>query len=223
MGVLSKYGGANMVFIQQYVYVQLVCTNCSKQFTRLNDSHMRRNKTGNFFCSCDCDNQYRNKKRTSISCHLCNKSCYKKPAEIKKSKTALFFCSRSCKSKYYHKGKLLQPRSKIETAFGERLQQIFPELEFKFNDRKILNGLELDIYLPKLNLAIEWNGHMHFFPVYGEEKLQKTQYNDYKKQLLCQKLNIDLIIITDYHSKGSILEDSVKQVSEIINLKLNQM
>ena len=57
------------------------------------------------------------------------------------------------------------------------------------NDRTILNGLELDIYIPTRNIAIEYNGLYWHSNVFKEEDyhLNKTQ--------LCKKKGIQLIHI----------------------------
>ena len=53
---------------------------------------------------------------------------------------------------------------------------------------KWLKGLELDLFFPSYNLGIEVNGANHFL-----SNLQK--YNDKKKQILCRKNNVKLIVI----------------------------
>jgi len=44
-------------------------------------------------------------------------------------------------------------------------------------------------------LAIELNGPVHFFPIYGEERLKKCQNRDILKQQEIQQKNINLLII----------------------------
>ena len=63
-----------------------------------------------------------------------------------------------------------------------------------------LNGLELDIYVPKMRLAIEYQGQQHFKPVKiwgGEKGLKKLQERDALKAALCRKKDVVLILI-DY-------------------------
>lgn len=60
------------------------------------------------------------------------------------------------------------------------------------NDRRILEGKELDIYLPELNVAIEYNGlHWH-----SEKFVEKTYHRD--KYLKCLEKGIKLYTIWDY-------------------------
>lgn len=60
------------------------------------------------------------------------------------------------------------------------------------NDRKILNGKELDIYLPDLNLAFEFNGD------YWHSTIYKDQNYHLNKSKLCLIKNIDLIHIFEF-------------------------
>lgn len=60
------------------------------------------------------------------------------------------------------------------------------------SDRDILNGQELDIYIPDKKLAIEFNGtywHSDFF---------KDKYYHQKKTLLCQQNGVRLVHIFEY-------------------------
>ena len=59
-----------------------------------------------------------------------------------------------------------------------------------------LGNQRLDIYIPSLNLAIEYQGEQHFNPIAlfgGVEGLRKTQERDRRKKHLCQKNKIKLV------------------------------
>ena len=63
-----------------------------------------------------------------------------------------------------------------------------------------LNGLELDIYIPRLKTGIEYQGQQHFIPIEhwgGEKAFRKLQKRDMQKAKICEKENIRLITI-DY-------------------------
>lgn len=77
-----------------------------------------------------------------------------------------------------------------------------------FKDEKILrhhrpdwlDGLELDIYIPRLNIAFEYQGQQHFHPIKawgGVAALKALQERDERKLRICTSLNIKLYII-DY-------------------------
>lgn len=59
-----------------------------------------------------------------------------------------------------------------------------------------LQGLELDIWLPDLKLAIEYQGEQHYNVIEhwgGKEGLEKRIANDKKKRGLCKSLGYHLI------------------------------
>ena len=79
------------------------------------------------------------------------------------------------------------------------------------NSRKIIPPYELDIYLPELNLAFEFNG------VYWHNEIYKDKNYHFNKYLLCKNKGIQLIQI--YEDDWNIRQDIVK--SMILN-RLNK-
>jgi G:T-mismatch repair DNA endonuclease (very short patch repair protein) len=85
-------------------------------------------------------------------------------------------------------------------------------IEYIKGDRKILNGQELDIFIPKHNLAIEVNG------LYWHSELFKNNTYHLNKTIKCIKKGIKLL---------HIWEDDLKYKNDIVksivlnNLKLN--
>lgn len=88
-----------------------------------------------------------------------------------------------------------------ETILYQIVQKIFPGCEIlKHYKPDWLEGLELDIYIPSLKIAFEYQGQQHFHPVQiwgGQKGLQDLMYRDKKKAKLCINVGIELIII-DY-------------------------
>lgn len=78
-----------------------------------------------------------------------------------------------------------------------------------FNSRKIVKGFEIDIYIPKFNLAIEYNGLFWHSELKG-----KTRNYHLNKTEECEKQNIQLIHI--FEDEWSYKKDRVK--SKILNL-----
>ena len=77
------------------------------------------------------------------------------------------------------------------------------------NDKKILNKLELDIYLPEKNLAIEFDGlHWH-----SDLTLNDKKYH-LNKTLKCEKQNIQLIHIfeDEWINKQEIVKNKLKNL-----------
>jgi very-short-patch-repair endonuclease len=70
------------------------------------------------------------------------------------------------------------------------------------NDRNILNGKELDIYLPELKLAIEFNG------LYWHSEMEKYDNYHVDKTNTCEKQDIQLIHIfeDDWNFKQDIVK-----------------
>ena len=77
--------------------------------------------------------------------------------------------------------------------------------EIIISDRKILGGKELDIYLPNLNLAFEFNG------LYWHSELYKSPNYHLDKTKDCERLNIQLIHIweDDWNTRRKIVESMI--------------
>lgn len=56
-------------------------------------------------------------------------------------------------------------------------------------------NFELDIYIPSLALALEYQGSQHFQLAWGTDAVNKQQDMDRKKRLLCQNVGITLVDI----------------------------
>jgi len=97
-----------------------------------------------------------------------------------------------------------QPTSQAEQEISDYIQNTLG-LDILKNDRSLLNGKELDIYIPSLRIAIEFNGlHWH-----QENRVGKLYHHE--KYLLAQKAEIRLI---------QIWEDDWNRRSEIIKKAL---
>ena len=85
------------------------------------------------------------------------------------------------------------------------------------NDTKILNRFELDIYIPELNLAIEYNGLYY----HSEAGCGKTREYHLNKTTECEKQGIRLIHIfeDEWIYKQDIVKSRIKQLLKINNSK----
>jgi hypothetical protein len=93
-----------------------------------------------------------------------------------------------------------------EKEIFEYTQSLLPNIFVKGNDRDILGGKELDIYIPSYNLAIEYNGlYWH-----STEKVD----NDYhlNKTIKCEEQGIQLIHVfqDEWIYKQEMVKDLIK-------------
>ena len=134
-------------------------------------------------------------KTTSIdvTCIECGKVTRRAMAEVKKSKN--HFCSHSCSCTHQNRNKKTgTTTSKLETFIANRIRQTYPSLTVIQNDRTTV-GHELDIFIPSLRVAIEVNGIMHYEPIFGDDKFNRIQFGDQQKMLLCNNMDIELIVV----------------------------
>ena len=98
-------------------------------------------------------------------------------------------------------------KSKAEQEIKEYIETIYDK-QIITSDREILNGKELDIYLPDINLAFEFNGiYWHS----NNYKSKKYHYNKYKK---CQDKNIRLYQIyeDDWRDNQELIKEHIKNL-----------
>ena len=78
--------------------------------------------------------------------------------------------------------------SKLEKFIFNKLIQEGYEATFHQEQTLLNTKLQIDIFLPKLNTAIEIDGPSHFLPVWGEKALQRNiKYDNKKTGLLLGK------------------------------------
>lgn len=86
-------------------------------------------------------------------------------------------------------------RSKLEYYIAKLIRKDFPKLKIKRNDRTLCEGLEIDILIPELKLAIECNGIIHYEPIYGIKRLSQVQCNDLLKKEIIKNKNHHFLIV----------------------------
>jgi hypothetical protein len=150
--------------------------------------------------------------RVVIKCINCKTDISVRPFQVKKRK----FCSGSCRNVFNNKF-ICGNRSKAEVLLENRLKDTFPELEMLFNNRKILDGLELDVYIPNLKLAIEWNGIFHIKNIRGN--LETVQKKDKMKLDRCNELGIELFVIEDPASNPKFVTKKIEEIISRLNEK----
>ncbi len=89
-------------------------------------------------------------------------------------------------------------------------------IEFESNNRTILEGREIDIYIPSHNLAIEFNG------LYYHSELFKNRNYHLNKTLDCESKGIQLIHIfeDEWDYKREIVQSRIKNLLKISDQKI---
>jgi len=81
--------------------------------------------------------------------------------------------------------------SNPEQDFIHRLAQYILGEEAEPNNKTILDGLEIDIWFPTINLGIEWQGHpSHWYDTMG---YRDNKVNDARKRVLAKEKGITLL------------------------------
>lgn len=127
-----------------------------------------------------------------------------------------------CSREYKHQ----TTTSNLEKEFQDYINSITTNYEIYKNNRTILEGKELDVYIPDLKLAFEFDGtYWHADPrFYNENDIIKNNTaneiwkRDKNKDVLCENKNIKLIRIKEYDWLND--NDNIKHyIKEIINEK----
>jgi hypothetical protein len=150
----------------------------------------------------DIVNLYNDKNRylTDLSCLSCNNifSISQHLAQVR-NKSNHIICT-ICNP-------ILKYTSKGEIELYEFIKQNYAG-KIITNSRSIIGPLELDIYLPELNLAFEFNG------LYWHSEMEKDKKYHLNKTKLCNEKNIQLIHIyeDDWLYKESIIKSRLKNL-----------
>lgn len=98
-------------------------------------------------------------------------------------------------------GQTLLKRFMAEMLPGEPLENHRPDW---------LMGMELDLFWPLFNIAIEFQGDQHYLPVYGRGSLQSQQARDKQKKAICDDRGIFLIRVDAIDLQHSVLSRKLK-------------
>lgn len=99
-----------------------------------------------------------------------------------------------------------------ETELYRIVNSLFPDKEVIHHyNGDWLKGQELDIFIPDLNLGIEYHGKQHFEPIEawgGKAALKKNKKRDKEKKQKCKENGVELIVFT-YKEKDKLNENYI--------------
>lgn len=116
-------------------------------------------------------------------------------------------------------------RSRLEQQLVEDIKKIYNKTII-LNDKNILNGRELDIYIPEKKLGIELNGVLwHSFGITYPNNVDKEsseKRKHYEKYINCKRQGITLLQFTDidYIFKKDIVINLIKAKLDILDNKI---
>ena len=101
---------------------------------------------------------------------------------------------------------------KSETEIYAFIKDILTNYEVsRHHSPSWLSPMHLDVYVPELSLAVEYQGQQHYMPVDifgGQESFEKTKVRDAIKKKLCQQNKVYLLYIRydDEEPEKTIIE-----------------
>lgn len=178
----------------------LNCLYCKQEVLKYK-SEIRKNPD-KIFCNSQCSANFMHltyrqpfAKTIVLECHFCNSIFERIQHKTTQGKTGKFFCSAKCSSTYLGTQSKNFERSFMELYIQQKIELNFPYLTLIIGDTKQCNGLQLDLYLPELNFAIEINGPIHYINFFGDEYLKSVQERDQRKETICKNKKLLLQIV----------------------------
>ena len=123
----------------------------------------------------------------------------------------------SPKSKTTQNAGCINCKRKNETKLYEYCLKLFPGLKPQRNIKRLFPKnrlMELDIWIPKLDLGFEYQGEQHYIPrkdwPNGEKLLLETQERDRLKKKYCAEQGITMIEIKyDWNMDIKVVKDEL--------------
>ena len=162
----------------------VICLECNKKFIGLTNTHMK-------FKHNMCIDEYKQKwgAKSIIVSNKTIKLLTENAIELNKNIISSFNS---------------KPQKEIEAFISDELM-----LNVLSNHKKILNGVEIDLYIPSIRIGIEYNGlYWH------SEKMGKTKHYHQLKTILAENENIKLIHIfeDEWRDKKEIVKDRLRHI-----------
>ena len=113
--------------------------------------------------------------------------------------------------------KCFQEKSNFEKELFEYIKSILPNEVVIENDRTLLNGKEIDIYIPNLKIGFEANGL-----IWHSEKFNDDKNYHLNKTILCEEKSVYLIHIfeDEWANKNDICKSRILNILNKIDEKI---
>lgn len=191
------------------------CNHCEKEIFNRPRCWIRHTTA---FCNKECEGNYR-KQRIQGQCSVCET-----PIEFTEGRKRVV-CSKECMKIHLRKSYMTREftirRSFTEVFLLYMLSNNFPSYSYLPNDRIILEGFEIDIYIPELKVGIECSGPHHFLPINGENELDKIQKRDRMKRGLAYKKGISIITLKYLTSHSKTTKTKLLHLFSELCISLN--
>ena len=99
------------------------------------------------------------------------------------------------------------------------IKKIYNDAIYQYRNKNILKRQSFDIFIPSLNVAIEYQGKQHFIPCNrfgGEKGFKKVIINDKIKKDVCDNNGIKLYYIS-FENKKILNENVYTDIEILIN------
>lgn len=154
-----------------------ICQECNEVFhlawKTVRDARRGYRSGGRLINTKNCSRCKRNSRM--VECQRCGARFHKTAGDILRRPN--HFCNHSCAASYNNRKREYRPRSRAEDFLEGILTRAGHYVEC--NRRDILpSGLEIDIFVPRIELAVELNGPVHYKPIYGADRLMQARRND---------------------------------------------
>lgn len=112
-------------------------------------------------------------------------------------------------------------RSLGQNLLKRMVLQLLGKITIEENFRPIwLDGLEIDLWLPELNIGFEFDGDQHVIPVYGVDNLLDQVGRDVKKLKICNLRGVLLITIEAHELRLGTIKDKIREAIYCAHLLL---
>lgn len=210
--------------------VVLRCEWCHSEFEKSESQYNKNIRNGKKnFCSKKCVSDWFHQTKfpklpelITLNCTFCGNEFQRKYKSYRNNQLYDHkkpFCSRRCNAKFKYKF-YTNGRSKLEEWIEKKLSSMYPSLKINYNDRDTV-GIELDIYIPSLELAFELNGIHHYKPIYGIPNFVNSTFRDVIKEHKCKTRHIDLYVLDcrefshpNEEKDNIFLEEITKRIEE---------